>query len=351
MWLLRKKRYVSDDLETARLDIRDLYQNQGYLDAVVDLPVLEKIDGKGLRIVVRIQEGKSYKIGTIALSGVTLFGEENLRKEIRAKSGEVASARVIDASTQAVRDYYGGRGYINTTVRPVWDTVAATGVANITFSVTEGALAHIRNVVIQGNTRTRDKVIRRELLVYPGDIYDEVKIRRSERIVRNLGYFKSVRSVPVATPGADEKDLVFQVEEQPTGNIMLGAGFSSVDNLMVFLDLMQANFDIASWPPTGGGQKLRLHTQVSSKRKDYNLSFMEPWFLDRKLSLGFDVYRRESEYSDYQVTRTGGAISLGKSLPGANRLDFRYRLERSELGANLDSNEYFYVDSPHDSYY
>jgi outer membrane protein insertion porin family len=124
-----------------------------------------------------------------------------------------------------------------------------------------------------------------------------------------------------------------------------------VDNLMVFLDLMQANFDIASWPPTGGGQKLRLHTQVSSKRKDYELSFTEPWFLDRKLSLGFDVYRRESEYSDYQVTRTGGAISLGKSLPGANRLDFRYRLERSELGANSDSNEYFYVDSPHDSYY
>jgi outer membrane protein insertion porin family len=352
LWWFRKKRFDPDELEAARLEIRDIYMSRGYLDAVVDLPVVETVDEHELRVKVHVSEGTLYHIGKMSLSGVALFSEMALWKGVKVKAGDIASSDAITAAAQALRDYYGSRGYINTVVKPLLDADGSKRTVNVAFSVTEGALTHIRNIEIQGNSRTRDKVIRRELLVYPGDIYDEVKVRRSEKILHNLGYFETVRSSPVGTRSAEEKDLVFQVEEKRTGNIMLGMGFSSVDDLMGFLDLTQGNFDIAGWPYfTGGGQKLKLHTQVGSKRREYSLSFTEPWFLDRKLSLGFDVYRREAEYSDYDVTRTGGAISLGKSLPWANRIDFRYRLERAELGDVSDSNEYFYVDSPSESYY
>ena len=352
MWLFRQRRYDPDELEAARVGIRDMYMNRGYLDALVDLPVIERIDKNGLRVTVRIKEGICYRLATLSVSGVALFPERELQALLKAKPGDVASAETVFAIAQAVRDYYGSRGYINTVVKPMLKTDESHGTVQVTFAVTEGTLTHIRNVEIRGNTRTRDKVIRRELLVYPGDIYDEVKIRRSEKILTNLGFFETVRSSPIPTRIADEKDLAFQVEEKRTGNIMVGMGFSSVDKLMGFMDLSQANFDIAGWPYfTGGGEKVKLHIQEGSTMKDYDLSFIEPWFLDQKLSLGTDFYSTESDYTDYNVTRLGAAISLGKAIPGANRLDVRYRLERIDVGGVSDTNEYFYADPPNKPYY
>jgi len=217
---------------------------------------------------------------------------------------------------------------------------------DVTFRIREGELVKIRNINIRGNSRTRDKVIRRELLVYPGEIYNQSRVQRSERRLSNLGFFDTVRVLPEPTPDKSERDLVFNVAEKRTGQFMVGAGFSSVDNLIGFMELSQGNFDLFGWPYfTGGGQKLRLRAQIGSTQTDYALSFTEPWFMNRRLSLGFDLYRRERDYSEYDLKTTGVAIRLGKALPFASRINLQYEIESTKITDISDTNTYFYLDS------
>ena len=350
-WWLRKKTYDDDEFETARLDIRDLYLDRGYLDAEVSPPRVMRERHGGLLVNVEIKEGEQYRIGGVSVEGASLFAPEDLLKVCGLREGAEASLRAIERAAGAIADYYESRGYLGTSVRPVIDSRPADRVVDIRFAVREGILTRIRNIIIQGNSRTRDKVIRRELVVEPGDLYDSEKIRRSERIVKNLGFFSTVRSFPLDTAVPDEKDLVFQLEETRTGSIMLGVGFSSIDKTMGYVDISQGNFDLFGWPYfTGGGQKLKLHTQFGSRRREYELTFVEPWFMDRKLSVGVDLYRREVEYTDYESKRTGVSVFGAKAMPFGSRLDLRYRIEKLNLGNLSDTNLYHFADSPDEEY-
>jgi len=351
-WWLKKRRYDADELEASRLAIRDIYLDEGYLDIAVDFPQIDKDKDENLIVNVPIREGIRYRIGKVSLEGVSQFPESKLHELLTVEGGDIASARKIRESVHSVSDFYGSLGYLHTVVRPRFDARPTTETVNITFSIKEGRLTKIRNIGISGNTRTRDKVIRRELLVYPGEIFNKAKIRTSERRLANLGYFSDVRSTTVGTREPDEEDLVFEVEEKRTGQFMLGAGFSSIDKMIGFVELSQSNFDINGWPYfTGGGQKLKLRSQFGSRRKSYDISFVEPWFLNKKLSLGFDLYRTEVDYTDYDIERTGGAVSLGKSLPGPNRISFRYKLEKVVLKDIADTNRYVYAESPEEEYF
>jgi outer membrane protein insertion porin family len=330
-----------EELEAGRFAIAERYRREGYLDARVSEPRLEIGDDGRITVVLDVEEGVQYRCTRVELDGVTLFPEADVRASILLRPGAIAAADVIESSAQAVRDYYGSRGYIETRVRTVLDTDTAAGGVGVRFSVREGTLTRIRNIRIRGNTRTRDKVIRRELLVDPGETFDAVRLRRSERRVMNLGFFERVNTYNESTPVPDEKDVVFEVAEKRTGQFMVGAGFSSVDEFLGFMEIAQGNFDIANWPTfTGGGQKLKINAEFGSKRNDYGLSFVEPWFLNRKLSLGMDLYRQDYAYTDYDIERTGGAVSLGKALPYACRLDFRYRLQKDVLTDLTDTADY-----------
>jgi outer membrane protein insertion porin family len=341
----------TDDLAMMRAAFRDVYLNRGYLDAAVSLPEVRRDERGRLRVFVSISEGEQYHVGSITMSGVTLFPEQDVAKQIVLHPGEVAALNAIDASADGVRDYFGGRGYLGTRVRPVLTPEPQTRTATVELAVREGVLTDIRNIEIRGNGRTKDKVIRRELLVNPGDQYNEVRVRTSERRLRNLGYFSRVNAYPVETPWPDQKDIVVEVEEKPTGQFMVGAGFSSIDKVIGFVELSQGNFDIAGWPRfTGGGQKLKLRTQLGSTRTEYDVSFVEPWFLDRKLSLSLDFYRTDVEYSDYDVSRVGFSAGLAKPLPWNNRLELRYRIENYKVTDVADTNEYIVVDTG-ESYY
>jgi outer membrane protein insertion porin family len=215
------------------------------------------------------------------------------------------------------------------------------GVVDVELAVEEGALCRIRNIEIEGNERTRDKVMRRELLVAPAEIFDEVKVRRSEKRLQNLGFFSDVRSYPRETGTPGESDLIFEVAEQKTGQFMAGAGFSSVDQLVGFVEISQGNFDLRGWPTfTGGGQKLRARAQWGSDQENYSLSFVEPWFLDRKLSLSLEGYSTQHDYEGYDVSRRGGSVGIGKALPGANRVEIKYSLEKSRIVDVTDTNAY-----------
>lgn len=350
----KRVHYDPIELEDMRLTVLKEYRNRGYLDAQVATPkVVRDPDGK-VRLHFAVVEGAQYRVGRVKVtgSGVDVFPKENFRGLVKAKDGDTASESMIKQNADTLRDYFGARGYIQTSARPVYDTHPTNAVVDINYVITEGPLVNIRNIVIRGNTRTRDKVIRRELLVYPGEIYNEVKVRQSERILNNLGYFSSVRSDPMDTRIPDEKDLQLSLEEKRTGQFTVGAGFSSIDNLIGFTEISQGNFDLKGWPYfTGGGQKVKARAEFGSKRSDYQVSFVEPWFLNRKLSLGLDAYRTDVNYDDYDLTRLGASVTLGKALPGPNRVEFQYRIEQNDLSNIADTNRYVIEDSPTEEFY
>lgn len=346
LWWMKKKSYDEGEFESAKAEITSMYLAKGYVDAKVDISETPYDQKGNIKVNVRIEEGPLYKFGKVTLSGATLFPEAELRRFVLAKPGIPASTETLRTSVQGLQDYYGSRGYVDSDVRPVMDTDAAGRVMNVDFSLKEGAQCKIGNVKITGNTRTKDKVIRRELLVYPGEIYDEVKVRRSERIVNNLGYFKIVRSYPTKTLVPDVRDLIMEVEEKRTGQFMISAGFSSVDNVIGMLELSQGNFDLFGWPYfTGGGQKMKITTQFGSRRKYYELSVVEPWFLDRKLSLGGDLYLSDVTYNDYDIERIGFALTLGKPITRADRVELQYSIEKERLKNITDTNAYINVET------
>lgn len=339
-WITGRGTYKPDDLETDVESVRRVYLDRGYLDAKVGVPQLSPHKPKGIEVKIPVVEGPRYSIGQIRVEGAKIFPADDItRIAITNKMGDVASLSAIEKSQQAVQDYYGSRGYIGSQVQYQLDPGAKGDALDVVYRVKEGELAYIRDIKIRGNTRTKDKVIRRELTVYPGDKWNSVLVRNSERRLKNLGFFSDVAAIPEETDDTSKYDLAYEVEEQKTGQFLVGVGYSSVDALIGFAELSQGNFSISDWPPTGAGQKLRLRGTIGTEREDIELSFTEPWFLDRKLSLGVDLFQRDRRFlsDEYDQRNTGGRITLGKPLGNFNRINVFYGLEEVEV-ADVDED-------------
>ncbi|HNX33096.1 MAG TPA: outer membrane protein assembly factor BamA [Kiritimatiellia bacterium] len=334
----------AQDLEDARKAAEEVYQNRGYLDAKVSAPGKEKIGKEKVDVVFEVVEGDVYSVESTAIRGVKLFPENEVLASSRLKVDAVAGQQLIDEAAKDIRDYYGSRGYVDTFVRPIKETVPGKpGRMAITFDVREGELCYIRNIIIRGNNTTKDKVIRREVLVNPGEIMNEPRIERSESRLKNLGYFKNVRHYTEQANQPGTRDLVYEVDEQRTGNFMVGAGFSSVDNLVGFMEITQSNFDILNWPNfTGGGQKARLGVEAGTRRQTAEVSWTEPWFLDRPLALTAEVYRRMRWYDEYDEIRTGASVGLSYPVK-VGRVGVRYTLELVQMD---DVDDGYYYMSP-----
>ena len=197
---------------------------------------------------------------------------------------------------------------------------------DLNYRIEEGEQAYIEKIEIKGNTKTKDKVIRRELSVSPGELFDMTEVKRSKRRLEGLNYFTEqggVDATPEPTDVPNRKNLVVTVEERNTGNFSIGAGFSSVDSVLGFIEISQGNFDIAK-PPwfQGGGQKYRMKAAFGSQRQDYEITWIEPWFLEKKLQLSVDLYHRQlgfvSTENLYDERRTGARIALARALGTEN---------------------------------
>ena len=290
-------------------------------------PVLVRLeDDEPPLLKVEIREGARYAVDGVTVAGVSLFPERELaalaeRVVSRADEKGIASAKSLADATKAIKEYYTSRGYADTTVKlrfaPAKEP-SGDGLRHIRadFEVKESGLAYIRSVSIRGNTRTKDKVVRRELTVAPGLILNEVAAEQSKRRVENLGFFDNVRFHE--TPSRDDplqRDLVYEVEEKNTGQLMVGVGTSSIDDILGYLEVTQNNFDIGNWPTfRGGGQKAKLGIELGSDSNSGEISWTDPWFLDRRQSLTVNFYRREIGYSEYDETRIGGGVSLSVPL-------------------------------------
>lgn len=324
--------------------IRDYYRSQGYLDMEIRGTRVERVGPHWLVLHIEVYEGQQYKVGEVRLEGNRLFPTAELEKKLKMTTGQTFTPDGLAKDIKAVEDYYGTRGYIDTNVRSARVPNVQTGRIDLSYGVREGELTYIERIDIRGNTKTKDKVIRRELAVAPGELYDTVRVDRSVDRLKNLGYFSKVDTMPEPTPVPGRKDLAINVEEQRTGSLSFGAGFSSIDSLIGYVEMTQGNFDLFNWPTfTGAGQKLRTKLTLGLKTQDYILSFVEPWFLDQKLALGVDLFYTKASYLSkyYNETRAGMNVHLEKAVNEFLRAQVQYSIQNitEDVTTNTASQE------------
>jgi len=355
--LNRKGQYMAAAVKADRTAIRELYRNEGFLDAEVGEPELFH-DGAAidnLEVRLPITEGPRYKIGQITIDGVTEFPVQQMYQALTAKPRGDARLSAINASRQILRDYYGSRGYVGTGVEMKITPRTGANVVDVHYQIYEAKLARIRDIHIRGNAVTKDSVIRRELTFFPNETYNDVRVRNSERRLRNTRLFNYVRANRRPTANPNEYDIIVDVEEGQSGQLLTGFGFSSIDSLVGFVQLSQNNFNLMGPPFTGGGQKLSINASLGTERDAINITHVEPWFLNQKLRLTTKGYRNEWRFlsDDYNQRRTGGSIGISKSLGELWRGGLTYGLEeikvldvstnaseiiRIEEGSNLKSS-------------
>jgi outer membrane protein insertion porin family len=326
-------RLNSELLDQDSIAIREYYQNRGYIDVQVK-PV--RIDRTGDKVVVTfpIVEGPQYRTGKVAYNNIKVFTTEEALTNPKIKSGDIYSPQAVRDEIKRIQDLYGSRGYVD------FQAGANTSpggpqIVDVAFTVDEGIQSYVEKINITGNTRTKDKVIRREVAVAPGDVFNTVRVDASKARLQNLNYFSRVDVYPSATLVPGRQDLNINLEEKRTGSFNFGAGFSSIDNLLGFAEITQGNFDITNWPRfTGGGQKFRMRIQYGVRRQDFVLALTEPYFLDYKLAVGGEIFYRKAQFvSDvYDESRVGFDLSARKALTDFTFVRFGYRLEN--IGIN-----------------
>ncbi|MCR4337828.1 MAG: outer membrane protein assembly factor BamA [Candidatus Omnitrophica bacterium] len=334
-----KEELLQEDMER----IKSFYEQNGFINAQAKVDY-EYLDDNRLVVKISIEEGNQYYVETVEIAGNKVATDEeilNAMKEVRV--GGVFSREKLTVDLSSIRTLYFDKGHIFAQVQESTSLNSETGKVQIRLDVDEGDLAYINKIKVQGNDRTRDIVIRRELRLYPGEQFDGEKLRRSKQRLNNLGYFEDVSYDIEDTDQPNKKDLVVQVKEAKTGTFSFGGGYSTVDQLVGFIQIEQKNFDFANWPTfVGGGQDLSLRAETGSTRNNLRLSFTEPWLFDYPISGGFDAYRSEREKEQdvgfaYDEKRLGGNLRLGKQFNDYVSGGLTYRREIITVD-NFDSN-------------
>jgi outer membrane protein insertion porin family len=312
--------------------IRAWYQDHGYVD--VEIKDVRKERTKGhLALVIVVNEGTRYHVGKIRISGYHVTSESKIRALLKMKEGDIYSPKALKGVAKNIADAYGAGGFVDVSIVPQ-SIPSAPGRIDIDYKIEEGVRSFVQRINIVGNTRTKDKVLRREVLIVPGDVYNTVRVETSQKRLENLGYFSKVETYPEDSEVPGRKDLTIEVAEKRTGSLNFGAGFSTIDSLVGFVELSQGNFDLMNWPTfTGGGQKFRLRIQYGTERKDFLLALSEPYFLDRVLSLGGQAFYSDATYlsSIYSQRDYGFAVDLSKPITPFLSVSVDYRLEDLEI--------------------
>lgn len=319
-------------------NLLQLYEDSGYLDATFALREDVEENGKWIVLTVAVAEGKPYNVSTLNLAGNKLFGEDELMPLASLAAGQPYSQSKQRADTKAIQDKYRPLGYLAMTCRARLDKDAANQTVAIVYEISEGVPSRIRDIYIGGNHDTKDEVIRRELRIQPTDLADANKLEASKRVLLNLGYFEEVTISPRTVPGDDSlTDLDITVKEGATGTFTFGGGFSDSDGFVLSAEVTKSNFDLrrffSDWPPQagGGGQRMRLMIQAGTDREDFIVSFIEPWFLDRKLRLETSVFGRGRDYDEYYQTNTGADVMISREWRPNWRQSFGLRADNVEI--------------------
>ena len=317
--------YRKDQIMVDIQSIKSLYQNNGYIFVSVSEPSISLGPKKRkLYIKIAISEGEQYRVGKIGIEGNTLFPEEALYEKLGTTPGEIFDRSLLRKDIDTLLDMYMEKGYARADIDPDISINKEEKTADITFSVTQGNIFRIGRIHIEGNTKTRDKVIRREMRLDEGNIFNKKLLKRSFQRINNLNYFDEVDVTPEPNVEESLMDININVKEKLTGMISLGGGYSSVDKFMLMGEVTQTNL-------FGKGLYLKFKADFSSRRTNYNISLRNPWFMDKPVSAWFSLYNEKVDFFDYDKKATGGSIGFGKELSEYVGGSISYTLENVEI--------------------
>ena len=284
--------------------IASFYQNHGYINAKVGEPKVSYVKEKGLKITVEVEEGEQYTVGKVSVEGDLIQDADELLKKVRIGKEKEYNRETVRKDMLTLRNLYADEGYAYAEVSPSTERDEKAKKVNITYKVSQGAKVRFERINILGNTVTRDNVIRREMKVMEGEYFSGEALRKSMENLQRLGFFENVS---VDTKRGDQKDsmiLDVNVKERQTGYFSAGVSYGSVDKTMLLFQIAQNNL-------FGYGQSLSASARIGTVSSEYDIRFVEPWFLGRDLSLGTDVYKWSREYDEYTKDSWGGNVSLG----------------------------------------
>ncbi len=333
-------RYDPDRLNYDRELMRDYYLKQGYADFQILSAVAELLNDKdSFFVTFSVEEGERYKIGKTSIkSAIRNFDASVLNQDISLEEGEWYDAEEIKTIVENMTDRLGDLQYAYVDIRPEIYKDRESGSIDIVFFINETPRVFVERINVNGNIRTLDKVIRREMELVEGDPFNRSKIAKSERNIKNLDFFETAK-IDVSQGSAPDRTVIdVDVEEKSTGELSVGAGFSTSDGPL-------ADFAIRERNLLGKGQDLRLGAVIAGERTQFDLSFTEPYFLDRDLSAGIDLYHTTTDYQDessYDQKRSGGALRIGYPLSENWRQTLSYKLLKNEI-FDVDSDASRYI--------
>ncbi len=299
--------------------IEAFYKNNGFIDARVSDPEIE-FHEKGISVKFKIQEGEQFHIGEISFKGDLIDPEAVLMGALTFKTGDLYSRDLLRSNMLSLTDRYADKGFANADVAPSVARDVEKKQVNIQFNIQKGNPVYFERILITGNTKTRDKVIRRQITAHEQELYSLSKIQRSTANLRRIDYFENVEVKPTRGSSEDKMDLNVNITEKATGAFSFGGGYSSEDNLFGMISVSERNF-------LGKGQIASLKAEISGSSTKYTFSFTEPWLFDIPLSAGIDLYNWDKEYDYYDKDSLGGALRLGYKIFDYTSLGFKYGYE------------------------
>jgi outer membrane protein insertion porin family len=301
------------------------YFDNGYLDVKISEPKIDFRDPKRIRIEIEITEGPQYRLGTIDFKGDVLTTKEDLFEVLKIKRNDVYSNTAIRRQVSALTEKFANQGYAYVEVTPVTSVDPKNLLVNLTFDIEKKKRVSFEKIQIVGNSKTRDKVIRRELQVAEGELYSATGMNNSRDRLKRTGFFKEV-DFTTSRGSTDQKiNLDIKVEEAPTGSISFGVGYSALESVVGIASISDKNL-------FGMGYNAVLKFKLGAETQDLRFGFTDPYFLGTSYAAGIDVYNEKVEYfTEYKYKTLGGDLRVGKQLTNTIRLDAMYKLEKNNV--------------------
>ncbi len=326
-WITGSGTFKDADLERDREVIRGYYLNRGFVDVEVKDPLVSLTpDRRWLKLDIPVTEGESHAVGKVTFSGDLDFPDEVLRKAAGLTEGDTFRSDDFRNAHEGLTDLYADIGYAFVDVDPRTRVDPEARTVDLDFAIHKGELVYLGRIEVRGNTKTRDRVVRREVRLAEGELYNGTAIQRTRSRIENLGYFEKVNLTTHRRPGTNLLDVDIEVEEKATGAFTVGSGYSSVDGIVGMASVSQRNF-------MGLGYQLSAQANFGTTRETYSLTFNNPRVFDSDVYAGIDLYKSRREYTDYTMDAIGGALKLGKALTEEWRIRGIYRLEEADVGA------------------
>jgi len=331
-WITGAGKLDKDKLERDVEKLASFYYNHGYIKAKVGDPKID-VRGQYIYITFPIQEGSQYHVGTVNFQGDLLEDKKKLLQKIGTSRAKVYSREMLQTDLTTLSDLYADKGYANADINPLIKEDDQALKVDVTFDIHQGNKVYLERIEIAGNVRTRDKVIRRELRIYEGDLFSATNLKESIKNLRRLEYFEDVNFSTSPGSSPDHMNLKVTVKERPTGTFGVGAGYSTQDRIVGMVQISQNNL-------FGRGEQVKVEGMLGSISHRFRANFTEPYLFDRPLSLGIDAFNWERLYTEYTRKSTGGDLRLSHPLMWQyTRLFWMYRYEYvslSDLGPNPD---------------